>query len=341
MGIKQRFTKFVMKRVAIPQVEKIIEAEKRISTLEDALVADENSPGRFEIVLEALNQTRTDATLPVANVKLTRTFRSIMLNMKKSLKSIIDNPISPRENISVEELSELEVYANKLGVFALGYTKLPTNLIFRERGVLHDNVIVLAMEMDKEKMELAPSFPTEIMIMQTYDALGIVSNKLTTFLRKKGFSAQAGHPLGGITLYPPLAEKAGLGWHGAHGLIITPEFGPRVRLTAIYTNIQNLPLYDENNNPHSWIIDFCNQCKRCIRKCPGWAIYEKPIVHENGLKTHIENEACFPVFLEYHGCSICIKECTFNKVDFQRIKQNFQKTEILTFPEVDKLIEEV
>ncbi|MHA2055060.1 MAG: hypothetical protein ACW99F_15865, partial [Candidatus Hodarchaeales archaeon] len=85
MGIKQKFTKFVMKRIAIPQVEKIIEAEKGISTLDGALVADEHSPERFEIVLEALSQTKTDATLPVANVKLTRTFRSIMLNMKRSL----------------------------------------------------------------------------------------------------------------------------------------------------------------------------------------------------------------------------------------------------------------
>ena len=123
------------------------------------------------------------------------------------------------------------------------------------------------------------------MIMRTYDDLGKASAQLTTFLRAHGFSAQAGHPLGGLVLYPPLAELAGIGYHGRHGLIITPEHGSRVRLTAIYTNIENLPFAKDNS--HEWINSFCQKCGRCIRKCPGFAIQEEPFLQQNGLLTHV------------------------------------------------------
>ncbi|MFX0209290.1 MAG: [Fe-S]-binding protein, partial [Candidatus Hodarchaeota archaeon] len=223
--------------------------------------------------------------------------------------------------ISNEDLLEFEEYTKSLNISSIGYTKLPRKLIFKSKAVLHENAIVLSMKMDKEKIEKAPSSETADMIMQTYNDLGKASHKLTTFLRKKGFSAQAGHPLGGLVLYPPLAELAGIGYHGRHGLIITPEHGSRVRLTAIYTNIENLPFFNENR--HEWIQHFCQNCERCIRKCPGFAIQEEPILHANGQLTHVKNEYCFPVFLEHHGCSICIKECPFSRVDYNKLKKQF------------------
>ncbi|MHA2074926.1 MAG: 4Fe-4S dicluster domain-containing protein, partial [Candidatus Hodarchaeales archaeon] len=163
-------------------------------------------------------------------------------------------------------------------------------------------------------------------IMQSYDSLGKASNRLTEFLRSHGYYAHAGHPLGGLVLYPPLAEKAGIGFHGKHGLIITPEHGPRVRLTAIYTSIENLPFSE--NNSHEWIKHFCQKCGRCVRKCPGLAFYDVPISHENGLITHIKNDFCFPVFLEYHGCSICIKECPFSRMEYEILKKQFYEKNV-------------
>ncbi|MHA1973109.1 MAG: 4Fe-4S dicluster domain-containing protein [Candidatus Hodarchaeales archaeon] len=250
------------------------------------------------------------------------------------------NPINPRDRIEEEELQELEELAKEWGVGAIGYTKLEPKLIFKKRAVLYENVIVLLLEMDKNKMELAPSKETAKMIMETYDALGIATNKLTKYLRDKGFAAQASHPLGGIVLYPPLAEKAGLGYHGSHGLLITPEFGPQVRLAAIFTNINNLPVH-KIENPHSWIAEFCKKCHRCIRKCPSWAIYDEPIMNNNGLLTHIDNTKCFPVFLDYHSCSICIKECTFNEVSYSRLKKKFDKeAKSFTSEEIDNMVEQ-
>ncbi|MFX0174237.1 MAG: hypothetical protein ACFE9L_20340 [Candidatus Hodarchaeota archaeon] len=60
-----------------------------------------------------------------------------------------------------------------------------------------------------------------------------------------------------------------------------------------------------------------------MRKCPGIAFYDQPVLNKNGLLTHIRQEFCFPVFLEYHGCSICIKECPFSRVDYQKLERQY------------------
>ena len=162
--------------------------------------------------------------------------------------------------------------------------------------------------------------------MGTYDKLGIVSNKIAAFLRKKGFAAHAGHPLMGAALYPPMAQMAGVAFLGYSGIVISSEYGPRFRLTAVYTSIENLPMKSENE--HAWVREYCKQCRKCIKECPGGAIYDEPIIHESGQITHIENEKCMPYFVNQFGCSICIKVCPFNNVDYYKLKDNFKGKKI-------------
>ena len=73
-------------------------------------------------------------------------------------------------------LTEFEHYARELGLGVISYTQLPREYIFSDKAVLFDNVIILSMEMDFDKMEMAPSPQTQIMILQTYNDLGIISN---------------------------------------------------------------------------------------------------------------------------------------------------------------------
>ena len=127
--------------------------------------------------------------------------------------------------------------------------------------------------MDKDLIQKAPSFETYIMIMDTYKKLNKITNKLAEFLREHNFSAQAGPSLGGVSNYVLLAQNAGLGWVGKLGLLITPEFGPRQRLSVLFTNIENLPISEKN--PHSYIENVCLICRECVDGCPGKAILEK------------------------------------------------------------------
>jgi ferredoxin len=318
MGLKSRMIKVLMEFVGIRQYQKVINKESQLADSENVINSVKDSPVRFEIPIESMKYSHNQIKL--YSPRTMRILPSNMKNIIKSLTSVDQNPTDPRTRITNDLLQEFNEYAKSLGVSSLGYAKLPRKWIFQNKAVLHDNAIVLSMEMDKELIEHAPSSETAVMIMKTYDDLGKASNQLTNFLREHNFSAQAGHPLGGLVLYPPLAELAGIGYHGKHGLIITPEHGPRVRLTAIYTNIENLPFAE---NPYQWIKSFCEKCGRCIRKCPGFAIYDDPKLNENGLLTHIRNEFCFPVFLEYHGCSICIKECPFSRVDYKKLQRHF------------------
>jgi epoxyqueuosine reductase QueG len=144
---------------------------------------------------------------------------------------------------------------------------------------------------------------------------------LAGYLRELGYGAQGGYPLGGLTLFPPLAAAAGLGWNGRHGLLITPQFGPRQRIATIYTSINNLPFSESNT--HSWIRDFCDKCGQCIRTCPAKAIRERPLIHESGRRTHIIRDKCLPFFVNDQGCTVCIKECTFNRKNYEDIYKSY------------------
>jgi epoxyqueuosine reductase QueG len=235
---------------------------------------------------------------------------SIIKNIHISVDSITQNPTYPNSSVSEVFLEKLMKYTQSLDVGQFEYVKLPRDLIFQEYGVLYDNAIILAMEMSKEKIDKAPSQTTMNMVFGTYDELGKAVNKISEFLRDHGYAAQADHPLGGLVLFPPLAQKAGIGWVGKHGLLITPKFGPRVRLAAVYTNIGNLPFAESNN--HGWIEDYCKICGICVKQCPPKAIRDESLIHENGLITHISQKNCFEYFAQYYGCSICVKVCPFS-----------------------------
>lgn len=298
--------------------------EETVWQLNGSIKPDANSPYRVSI-------QDSKKRLPKVSFKILAHLVPIKFSLtngrKKAIKTIVNNPANSKKFIEPEELEELEKLAKSLGIGAIGYTKVPRNYIFQNKAVLYDNAIVFTMEMNKDKFNTAPSYESMDAVISTYSKLGKVVNTLTGYLRKKGYSAQAGHPYKGLVLYPPLAVKAGMGWYGRHGLLITPEFGPRQRIAAIFTNIENLPFAQANE--HAWIGEFCAKCGRCMKACPGEAIRTEPIINENGIKTHIDNTKCFPQFYNNCSCGICIKECVFNRRSYDDIKKAFVKTDIV------------
>ena len=65
-------------------------------------------------------------------------------------------------------------------------------------AVLYPNAVVLTMEMDKARIDTAPSNAAGLAVHETYNHLGQVSNKVARYLRELGFATQAGHPLNGF-----------------------------------------------------------------------------------------------------------------------------------------------
>lgn len=292
--------------------------EDQLAARTDVILPAEHSPIRFDII-----KGRLESNEGSPPARMIPTMLQCLAGIKESLQTLDDNLAEPKTEAGQELIKELEAEAFKLGAASIGYTKLPRRWVFKDKAVLYDNTIVVSMEMDADGINGAPSVACMRTVMETYRDLGRINNSLAVFLRERGYGAHAGHPLNGLALYPPLAQMAGLGWMGLNGLIITPEFGPRVRLAAVFTSIQNLP--ESQTNPHSWVREYCETCRICHKQCPPDAFYDNPVEHDDGRVTYVKNELCFPYFNLYHGCSVCVKVCPFNHQPYEKIKIGFER----------------
>jgi ferredoxin len=294
--------------------------EHRVTEMPGAHLWTEDSPVRFEIMEEGLKRGSGGP----GGSRSIRIMGPTMLGVLRSLRSLAKNPSQPKTEAPADVIADLEGYLLGLGASSVGYTRVPERWIFQNKAILHTNAIVLTMEMHKPRIDTAPSQDGLEAVLEIYRYLGRITNQGADYLRQRGYSAHAGHPLMGLALYPPLAQMAGLGWMGANGLIVTPEHGPRVRLAAIFTSIENLPFFSTENE-HQWVEEYCAACQICVRKCPPEAILPEPQRHDNGQITYVVNERCFPYFSDYYGCSVCIAVCPFNHTAYDTLKRHFVK----------------
>jgi formate hydrogenlyase subunit 6/NADH:ubiquinone oxidoreductase subunit I len=320
MKFKTHLIDFFKQRVLKPQLNRQDRWEQMVVNIPLATLGGANSPVRFNIPRAGIELQGDHAPLPGFPKSAPQMVGSI-INIRKSIYDLERNPSDGKKHMDAQTLIELGRFANSVGADEIGFAAVPQEWVFKNLAILYTQAIVLVMEMNKDRMDLAPNPDTAVMVHETYNQLGQVSNKIADWLRERGYAAHAGHPLGGMALYPPMAQAAGLGWRGMSGLLITPKFGPRVRLAAVFTEIENLPRYE--GEEHAWVMDFCESCKRCIRDCPPNAFYETPIKHQNGLTTVLDNEKCFPYFAKNHGCSVCIKVCPFHQHSYEKIKEGY------------------
>jgi len=243
--------------------------------------------------------------------------------MMRSYKAINKQPADAKKLISEKDIEDMNLLFEKLNVSVVGYTQVDPSYIFIDKKILYKNAIVVLMEMKHDIIKTAPSKAVGKEIFRTYYELGAAVNKITEFLISRDYKSHAGPALGGEVNYPLLAQKAGLGMMGKNGMLITPEFGPSVRIAAIFTDIENLSIND--NNEHKWINDFCKSCGKCARKCPVKAIYMDTQVLDDGTEKHIDYKKCAIPFSNQYGCTVCVKECVFFSNQYEDIKSDFMK----------------
>ena len=178
------------------------------------------------------------------------------------------------------------------------------------------NVVVLANEMHMDTIKTVPSALSGAATGQGYSKDIIAVLSLTQYIRNLGYRAVAS--MNDTALSIPLAIQAGLGQYGRHGLLITKEFGPRVRIAKIFTD---LPLKPDEPIDFG-VTEFCNNCQRCANGCPPRAIPDgapNVTVHNvsnfKGIaKWTVNAEKCFKFWTNQGtDCSICIRICPYNK----------------------------
>ena len=108
-----------------------------------------------------------------------------------------------------------------------------------------------------------------------------------------------------------VAQRAGLGFIGKNGLLITPEYGSYVYLGEIITNIEFTP--DEP------FIGDCGDCTRCIRACPPKALLGNGsmnaklcLSYQTQMKELMPEDMRKKIGDNIYGCDICQRVCPYN-----------------------------
>jgi reductive dehalogenase len=178
-------------------------------------------------------------------------------------------------------------------------------------------VIVLAYEMDHDGIMVEHGMMSEAAVAMGYSKMAFTASTMAQFIRNLGYDAL---PMGNDTgVSIPMAIDAGLGELSRAGWLITPKYGPRVRISKVLTDLPLIP-----DQPITFgVTEFCEICGKCAKNCPSKAIssgersFETPDSGNPGVfKWAIEGKKCLQYWADSGvGCSKCIQTCPFNKAD--------------------------
>lgn len=181
-------------------------------------------------------------------------------------------------------------------------------------------VVVVGEPMDLDLTATVPSALSGSATGMGYTHDTVILLTLTQYILNLGYRAVAS--MNDSALAIPLAVQAGLGEVGRHSLLITREYGPRLRLGKIFTD---MPL-DVDEPKNFGVKQFCDICQRCSNACPPKAITFDPpsrkahsVSNLKGvLKWTTVAEKCFKFWAGQNSdCSICIRVCPYNR-DFSK-----------------------
>lgn len=113
--------------------------------------------------------------------------------------------------------------------------------------------------------------------------------------------------LQGIFSHRLAASLAGLGWVGKSLSIVTPEYGPRVRLCTVLTDA---PL--EADAP---IENRCGSCRKCADACPAAALYGRAFSADEAREERFDAPKCSKLWHDVgevfgvETCGLCLAAC--------------------------------
>lgn len=174
-------------------------------------------------------------------------------------------------------------YCKELGADLAGIASVEA---LRQRGALQEEVlkgaqsaVVIAVAHSTGALRSSNIQVKQYDTRYTYSKVDEVAHRMARALEGEGYPSVA------IPAYIPLdmgegkqgmvglvdhrqaAREAGLGTLGLNNLLVTREFGPRVRLGCVLTTAPLLPTLPLKE-------DVCTGCKLCWEKCPSQAFLE-------------------------------------------------------------------
>lgn len=229
------------------------------------------------------------------------------------------------------EAAEIKKVARLFGADLVGITELDERWHYSHRPDVRDmtpvpndlpagltHVIVMGHKMDFDLVETYPSALAGAATGREYSHEALISMQLAAYIRNLGFEAIAS--MNDTSLVIPYAIKAGLGEYGRNQTVLSPEFGPRLRFSKVFTN---LPLAVDKPRKLG-IANYCEICTKCADACPPKALPKgapqpagtSPSTIKGVTKWSANCEACFAYWAKIRtDCAICIRVCPFNRKD--------------------------
>ena len=218
--------------------------------------------------------------------------------------------------------SSLKTLAAELGADVVGFCALDKSPIPTAPQLRYAvSIAVKLSDAVLKTVENAPSFVYFQHYRTANSLLDTIAFRLAREIEKAGFNAlpiSASQSLGknnpycGVLPHKTAAVLSGLGFVGKSGLFLSSEYGSKVRLATVLTD---MPLASEL----PVIENGCGDCQICKAACPAGAIYgEKPTADG---ERNFDAEKCSKYMKEHFQdigrgsvCGVCIKVCPKNKL---------------------------
>jgi epoxyqueuosine reductase QueG len=244
-----------------------------------------------------------------------------------------DTPVADDrvETEPAEMATEIKKVAKFFGADLCGITDLDERWLYKSRVDTRDlseapnelpeglsSVIVLGHEMSEDLVATYPSALAGAATGREYSHEAAIVMQVAAYIRNLGYEAVASMNDTGLVI--PFAIKAGLGEYARNQMVITPEFGPRLRFSKIFTN---MPLTHDRPEPKG-VKAFCDICTKCADACPVKALpFGTPAVSTDtssakGVRKWTSDAVkCFGFWASLASdCAICMRVCPFNR-DFR------------------------
>lgn len=182
--------------------------------------------------------------------------------------------------------------------------------------------IVYTVQMSQETMRRCPTPIGAQTTQLAYARSETIQATLQEFLRGLGYQGLGESSTNALGIAPALGVLAGLGEMSRLNRLITPEFGPMVRVFKLLTD---LPVAVDKPID-AGIMEFCKRCKKCAEACPSESLsFEDEPTWEvqggwnnPGHKAYFENAVTCRTYQREvlaTNCGICFAVCPFAKKD--------------------------
>ena len=246
-----------------------------------------------------------------------------------------DTPVAPMQvdiDSPAEMAKEIKRIAAFFGADLCGITDMDDRWLYATRVDTRDfsdapnelpngmtSVIVMGHQMEEDLVATYPSALAGAATGREYSHEASVVMQVAAYICNLGYEATASMNDTGLVI--PYAIKAGLGEYARNQMVITPQFGPRLRFSKIFTN---LPLAHDSPTPLG-VRAFCDICTKCADACPVKALpygppetTDDPSAIKGVRKWTSDAGKCFGFWAKLSSdCAICMRVCPFNR-DFSK-----------------------